>query len=99
MTTPSAYRRLNKAADLYVQFLGTTMQMCQIIKGMQAKLVFDESVPEDTRKNVQNIASNVEREFKRQLEPVMERLFNLEKLIKENLPDPNKRIITPEDNN
>lgn len=99
MTTPSAYRRLNKAAELYVQFLGTTMAMLQVIDNMHAKMMFDDEVPEDTRKNVQQLATTVEENFKKQLAPSIERLKNLEKMIRENLPDPNKRIITPEDNN
>jgi hypothetical protein len=97
MTTPSAYRRLNKAAELYMQFLGTTMQLCQTVKGMNAQLMFDESVAQDTRDTLQGIATNVERAFKDQLNPMIERLMNLDKQIRENLPDPNKRIVAPED--
>ena len=98
MTTPSAMRRLNKAAELYVQFVGTSMMLCHTIQHMNAKLVFDDDVPQETRDILEGVAKNQERAFKEQLHPIMERMFSLEKLIKENLPNPDKIIIIPGDN-
>jgi ABC-type Fe3+/spermidine/putrescine transport system ATPase subunit len=99
MTTPSRYRKLNQAAELYVQFMGTAMVLCQTINNMNAKLVFDDDVPQASREILQRVAENQERAFKEQLNPLIERLSNLEKKIRENLPDPNKLIVTPENNN
>lgn len=98
MTTPSKWNRLNKAADLYTLQMEVTQALCKTIKGLRGGLRFE---GEDTEENRQYretalaVAKAVEHEFHAHLDPYVERLEEIAKAIKDNLPKPPGSIILP----
>jgi hypothetical protein len=103
MTTPSKYRRLNEAAELYMLFGQTTMQMCKAVKGIHGGLRFEGEVdtPEKQamRDSILAVALAIETEFHKILDPYVEKLEEIDKAIRDNLPKPPGSIILPGDNN
>lgn len=99
MTTPSKYRRLNEAANLYIEFALTTMKLCETIVNMKAKVSPPEGIDPELAKFIEKIARATEEAFKGELMPFVVHLEKVDAEIKKNIPDPNRRIITPDDTN
>jgi hypothetical protein len=102
MTTPSKYRRLNEAADLYILFGQTTMHLCKTIKGLKGGLKFEgESTPENEewRTTALAIAEAIETKFHEVLDPYVKKLEEIDVAIRDNLPKPPGSIVLPGEEN
>ena len=102
MTTPSKYRRLNEAADLYLEFGKTTLALCQQIKKLHGGLKFDgEASPENDewRTTALAISNAVEQAFHQVLDPYVLRLEELDVAIRSNLPKAPGSIVLPGEEN
>lgn len=104
MTTPSQYRRLNEAAELYTMHMELTRLLCKTIKQLHGGLKFEgeTETPEaqQWRETAMAISQAVETKFHEVLDPVVQRLEELDETIKSKLPQPPGSIILPgQDNN
>ena len=102
MTTPSKYRRLNEAADLYLLFGQTTMHLCKAIQGLHGGLKFEgEATPENEewRTTALSIAQAIEFKFHEVLDPYVKKLEEIDLAIKNNLPKPPGSIVLPGEEN
>ena len=96
MTTPSKMRRLNEAAELYIEYAVVAQRLCSAITSMQGRMTFPDDWTKDFCDIVQIVLTAQEKAFKEKLMPYVQKLEELDKMIRENIPDPNKRIITPD---
>jgi hypothetical protein len=103
MTTPSQYQRLNEAAELYSMHLELTRMLCATIKKLHGGLTWtgnvDTEEAQQWRDTALAITQAVESRFHDVLDPVVQRLEELDDAIKSKLPKPPGTIIMPGDNN
>lgn len=102
MTTPSQWRRLHQASDDYVYFMQTAIAMCEKIKGLKSGVRLegeDSPEKEEALAMAAAIAGAVETEFKRAMQPYIERLEKLALSITNQLPKPPGSIVLPGEEN
>jgi hypothetical protein len=102
MTTPSKYRRLREASDLYVEYAVVAMRLCQQIKKLHGGLKFDgPDTPENEewKSTAMAIATAIEGKFHEVLDPYVTRLEELDVAIRSNLPKAPGSIILPGEEN
>jgi len=99
MTTPSQYRRLNEAAELYTMHMELTRVLCKTITQLHGGLKFEGEVdtPEaqEWRETALAISQAVESKYHEVLDPIVQRLGELDETIKSKLPKPPGAIILP----
>ncbi len=102
MTTPSQWRRLHQAADLYTLQMEVTRALCKAIRGLHGGLKFEGEDTEENREyreTAMAICQAVESQFHAVLDPYVKRLEEIDESIKANLPKPPGSIVLPGDSN
>ena len=99
MTTPSKMKRLNQAANLYMDFALTAMKLCETIVKMDGVIAFPEDVDPEVRAFGEALAKAQQAAFKEKLMPMIHHLEVIDQRMKDNIVGSDSPIILASDDN
>ena len=99
MTTPSKMKRLNKAANLYMDFALTAMKLCETIVKMEGVVGMDDDADPQIKAFAEEVGRAQQQAFKEKLMPLIVHLERIDQQMKDNIVGSDSPIILASDDN